>query len=73
MPVIGIIGDYGENILIDSFVKDINNVSGNRSLASNYFTILKFAAIYISLFLVIILMLYLIIRQIKNHRGRAVR
>jgi hypothetical protein len=63
IPITGIICDYCENILINSFVKYIDNVSNNICILSSFLTITKFIAIYLSLLLVIILMVYYILRK----------
>jgi hypothetical protein len=65
IPIIGIICDYGENILIDSFIKNVNNMSRNISTLSSSMTIIKFITVYFSLLLIIILIICLIIKKIK--------
>jgi hypothetical protein len=68
IPIIGIICDYCENILINSFVKNIDNVLNNICKLSSYFTKIKFIAIYLSLLLVIILLIYSICKKIYKKR-----
>jgi hypothetical protein len=63
IPIIGIICDYCENTLINSFIKNIDNVSNDICTLSSYLTIIKFIAIYLSLLLVIIFMVYYILRK----------
>jgi hypothetical protein len=65
LPIIGIICDYGENILINLFIKNINNISKIGVMISNCFTIIKFISIYGSLLIIMILILLLIIKNVK--------
>jgi hypothetical protein len=69
IPVFGIVCDYCENVLINLFLKNINNVTENVSILSSCFTKAKFISIYSSLFLVIILMICFIIKR-KNKNGQ---
>jgi lysylphosphatidylglycerol synthetase-like protein (DUF2156 family) len=63
IPIIGIICDYCENILINSFIENIYDVSNNICILSSYLTIIKFFAIYLSLLLVIVFTVYYIFRK----------
>jgi hypothetical protein len=65
LPIIGIICDYGENILIDSFIKTFENISQRDVIVSSYLTIIKFIFVYASLIIIILLTLGLIIKNIK--------
>jgi len=66
IPIVGIICDYCENILINSFIKNVNNVSNNICTLSSILTIIKFIAVYLSLLLVIILMFYIIYNKLRR-------
>jgi len=64
IPIIGVICDYCENILIDSFIKNINTVSNIMCALSSSLTIIKFIAIYLSLLLVIVFIAYVICNKL---------
>jgi hypothetical protein len=66
LPVIGIICDYGENIFINLFIKNINNISDATVLMANVFTKIKFISAYGSLLLIIILLTIFIIKKIRG-------
>jgi hypothetical protein len=66
--IIGIICDYGENIFINSFIKDIVNIREARVLIANIFTKIKFISVYGSLLLIIILLAIFIIKKIKVYK-----
>jgi hypothetical protein len=69
LPLIGVICDYGENIFINTFIKNMNNITEENVMIANYFTRIKFISVYSSLLLIIILMVFHIINKlkIKNH------
>jgi hypothetical protein len=67
-PIIGIVCDYGENIFINSFIKDITNICEDNVLMANIFTKIKFISVYGSLFLIIILLAIFIIKKIKVYK-----
>jgi hypothetical protein len=68
LPVIGIICDYGENILINLFIKNVNNIHYSSVLLANIFTKIKFISVYVSLVLIIILLIMFIIKKIKLYK-----
>jgi hypothetical protein len=67
-PVIGIVCDYGENIFINSFLKDVINIREANVLIANIFTKIKFISVYGSLLLIIILLAIFIIKKIKIYK-----
>jgi hypothetical protein len=66
IPVIGVICDYGENILLNSFVRNAENISKNMAVFSGYLTIAKFITLYFSLLLIIVSIVYFMIKMIKT-------
>jgi hypothetical protein len=68
LPIIGMICDYGENILINSFIKNVNNIHDDGVLLANIFTKIKFIAAYGSLILIIVLLIMFIIKKIKLYK-----
>jgi hypothetical protein len=62
-PIIGIVCDYGENIFVNSFIKNITNIHNNNVLIANIFTKIKFISVYGSLLLIIILLVIIIIKK----------
>jgi hypothetical protein len=67
-PIIGIVCDYGENIFINSFIKDIINIRETNVLMANIFTKIKFISAYGSLLLIIILLTIFIVKKIKVYQ-----
>jgi cytochrome b561 len=65
VPLLGIICDYGENIFINSFIKNMNNITEENVMIANYFTRIKFISVYLSLILIIILMVLHIINKLR--------
>jgi hypothetical protein len=69
LPLIGIICDYGETILVNSFIKNINiteeNIPEKDVMIVNYFIGIKYIAGYLSLLLIIILMVLHIIIKLR--------
>ena len=65
-PIIGAISDYLENNFIKKFLKDINEINDFNVKLSSTFTILKFISIYATFAMIIILLVTLIIKILKN-------
>jgi hypothetical protein len=63
LPLIGVLCDYGENIIINFYTKNIDNITVGGAAAASYFTIIKFIFIYISLIIFIVLLLLVIINK----------
>jgi hypothetical protein len=68
IPIIGMVCDYGENIFINSFVKNINNIDNISVLISNIFTKIKFISAYGSLLLIIVLCTIFVIKKTKRYK-----
>jgi cytochrome b561 len=70
LPLIGIICDYGENICINSFIKNMNTITEENVLIANYCTKIKFISVYASLLLIIVLMgIYIIHKLRRSNKG----
>jgi hypothetical protein len=65
VPLIGSICDYGENIFINSFIKNMNNITEKNVIIANYFTRIKFISVYSSLLLIILLMVFHMINKLR--------
>jgi hypothetical protein len=68
LPITGMICDYGENILINLFIKNVNAIHYGSVLLANIFTKIKFIAVYGSLILIIVLLIMFIIKKIKVYK-----
>jgi hypothetical protein len=71
-PIIGVVCDYGENIFINLFIKDIINIREANVLIANIFTKIKFISVYGSLLLIIILLAIFIIKKMGTLHNEAV-
>jgi hypothetical protein len=70
IPTLGIISDYGENILINNMMKNYDNISEIMVNISSSLTIVKFIMVYISLMCSIVFLLIIIITKINNRIRR---
>jgi hypothetical protein len=71
LPIIGTICDYGENISIDWFIENVNNIHYGSVLLANIFTKIKFISAYGSFILIIVLLIMLIVKKVKlKENGR---
>jgi hypothetical protein len=68
VPIIGIAGDYGENIFINSFINDTKNIHNISVLLANIFTKIKFISVYGSLLIIIILLIIYVIKKINIYK-----
>jgi hypothetical protein len=66
LPIVGMICDFIENILINHIIKNYDNSLENIVNISSTFTIIKFIMVYTSLALSIIFLMIIVIKKINN-------